>query len=59
LGFATTDEFQEWCKQFDHNPAPDDDDGVDEFGNWIFDDDSYLALGDESDIEDIERAIED
>jgi hypothetical protein len=57
LGFATTAEFEEWCEQFDHDAPSDDDDGdVDEFGNRIYDD--YVVLGDEPDIEDIERPID-
>jgi hypothetical protein len=50
LGFATTAEFAEWPKQFDDESAPDD--GADED-----DDDPYLALRDELEAEDIERAI--
>jgi hypothetical protein len=47
LGFATTDEFVEWCKQFDRQlPSGDDDE------------DSYFVLDDELDSEDIERAID-
>ena len=49
LGFATTGEFEEWCKQFDQG-LPHDDEHED--------DDSYVGLGDEFEIEDIECATE-
>ncbi len=58
LGFATTGEFEAWCRQFDADQPPDDDGDVDQFGNRNYDDDSRLVIGDEPDIEDIERAID-
>jgi hypothetical protein len=57
-GFATTDEFEKLCGQFDHDAPAGDDGDVDKFGNRIYDNDSYLVLGDEADVEDIERAID-
>ena len=63
LGFATTDEFETWCKQFDHDSPPDDD-GDDgpcrECGCNECDSDGYeLITGDEFETEDIQRAIYD
>ncbi len=49
LGFATTDEFEEWCKQFD-DASDCDDDGADEL---------YVPLEEQVELEDIERAIDD
>jgi hypothetical protein len=63
LGFATTDEFETWCKQFAHDSPPDDD-GDDgpcrECGCNECDSDGYeLITGDEFETEDIQRAIDD
>ncbi len=56
-GFATTDEFEAWCKRFDRDTEANDDEDVDRIGNRIYDDD-YLVLGDDHETDDIDRAIE-
>jgi hypothetical protein len=57
LGFATTDEFEEWCKQFDHDSSDDDDGPCRDCGSNDCECDGQPVLGDEHEIEDIERAI--
>jgi hypothetical protein len=63
LGFTTTDEFEEWCQQFDHDSPPDDDgdDGpCGRCGCNECDCDNYeLITGDELETEDIQRAFDD
>jgi hypothetical protein len=66
LGFATTDDFEESCKQFDQELPPDDDDDDDgpcrDCGCNDCDCDKYaLILGDELEMaerEDIQRSID-
>jgi hypothetical protein len=62
LGFARTDEFEEWCRQFDHDSPPDDD-GNDgprrDCGCNECECDNYeLIAGDEFETEDLQRAID-
>jgi hypothetical protein len=58
LGFASTDEFEEWCKQCDDNSSDDDEDRpCRDCGCNDCECDDLPILGDEHETEDIERAI--
>jgi hypothetical protein len=59
LGFASTEEFETWCKQFDHDSPPEDDEDDGPCQHCDCDECiCHIVLGDDHETEDIERAID-